>query len=86
MERPGGSELLYKNTKSNMGGIYMKKKTVGTFILVCGILVVGLEIVLTAANLVEGKGLGDDIFSVLSTLAIGAFLLVFGLMLRKEGK
>lgn len=62
----------------------MKKKTVGTFILVCGILVLGLEVILTAANLVGGKGLGDDLVSVLSALAVGAFLLLFGLKLRKE--
>ena len=64
----------------------MKKKTVGTFILVCGILVAGLEVILTAANLVGGKGLGDDIFSVLGTLVVGAFLIVFGIQLRKEDK
>ena len=64
----------------------MKKKTIGTFILVCGILVVGLELILTAANLVGGKGLGDDLFSLLSTFAIGAFLIVFGIQLRKADK
>lgn len=51
----------------------MTKKTAGTFILVCGILVTGLEIILTAANLVGGNGLGDDLFAALSTLAVGHF-------------
>lgn len=64
----------------------MTKKTAGIFILVCGILVTGLEIILTAANLVGGNGLGDDLFAALSTLAVGAFLIVFGLQLRQEGK
>ena len=64
----------------------MSKKIVGMFILVCGIIVLGLELILTAANLVGGKGLGDDIFSVLGTLVVGAFLIVFGIKLRKEDK
>ena len=64
----------------------MSKKIAGMFILVCGIIVLGLELILTAANLVGGKGLGDDIFSVLGTLAVGAFLIVFGIQLRKEDK
>ena len=63
----------------------MKKKAVGTFILVCGIIVLGLEIILTAANLVGGKGLGDDLMTVLSALAIGAFLVIYGLKLRNDG-
>ena len=64
----------------------MSKKIVGMFILVCGIIVLGLELILTAANLVGGKGLGDDIFSVLGTRVVGAFLIVFGIQLRKEDK
>ena len=64
----------------------MSKKIVGMFILVCGIIVLGLELILTAANLVGGKGLGDDIFSVLGTLVVGVFLIVFGIQLRKEDK
>lgn len=64
----------------------MNKKIAGTFILVCGVIVLGLEIILTVMALVNGQGLSEGITGILSTLLIGIFLIVFGLMLRKEGK
>ena len=64
----------------------MNKKIAGIFILVCGVIVLGLDIIFTVMALVNGQGLGDGVESILTTLLIGIFLIWFGLKLKKEGK
>ena len=64
----------------------MNKKIAGIFIFVCGVIVLGLEIIFTVMALVNGQGLSEGITSFLTPLLIGIFLIWFGLKLRKEGK
>lgn len=64
----------------------MNKKIAGIFIFVCGVIVLGLEIIFTVMALVNGQGLGDGVDAILTTLLIGIFLIWFGLHLKKEGK
>lgn len=64
----------------------MNKKIAGIFIFVCGVIVLGLEIIFTVMALVNGQGLGDGVEAILTTLLIGIFLIWFGLKLKKEGK
>ena len=64
----------------------MNKKIAGIFIFVCGVIVLGLEIIFTVIALVNGQGLGDGVEAILTTLLIGIFLIWFGLKLKKEGK
>ena len=61
------------------------KKIAGIFILVCGIIVLGLSVVflvmdLTGASTVQNGG----IFSQLGDLLIGVFLVYFGWSLTKK--
>ena len=64
----------------------MNKKIAGIFIFVCGVIVLGIEIIFTVMALVNGQGLGDGVKAILTTLLIGIFLIWFGLKLKKEGK
>ena len=64
----------------------MNKKIAGIFIFVCGVIVLGLEIIFTVMALVNGQGLGDGVEAILTTLLISIFLILFGLKLKKEGK
>ena len=64
----------------------MNKKIAGIFIFLCGVIVLGLEIIFTVMALVNGQGLGDGVEAILTTLLIGIFLIWFGLKLKKEGK
>lgn len=64
----------------------MNKKIIGIFILICGVIVLGLELILTAVALVKGQGLSEGATSFLTTLCTGIFLIWFGLYLRKAEK
>ena len=64
----------------------MNKKIAGIFIFVCGVIVLGIEIIFTVMALVNGQGVGDGGEAILTTLLTGIFLIWFGLKLKKEGK
>ena len=61
------------------------KKIAGIFILVCGIIVLGLSVVFLVMDLTGSATVqGDGIFSQLADILIGVFLVYFGWSLTKK--
>lgn len=61
------------------------KKIVGIFILICGVIVLGLSVVFLVMDLTGSATVqGDGIFSQLANILIGVFLVYFGWSLTKK--
>ena len=61
------------------------KKIAGIFILVCGVIVLGLSVVFLVMDLTGSATVqGDGIFSQLGEILTGVFLVYFGWSLTKK--